>query len=344
MMASRANLVYAARRLARPRPPHRVRSQALGRRAGGGTAKLNRVFVGGAGGFVGRNVARALRERGHWVDGWDNLDQTPTVPPDPRLTIRDLRDLRSKDLDGYDTVLMFAARKHVPASFEAPRDAAYNFDIDLHVAHCALSAGVERLIIASSCEVYGDQLGAPLAEDAPCQPQSPYAAAKLASEHAIVSLCQQSPASFCALRLFNVYGPDEDPRAVVPALLTQAVTSRELTVEGAGAQARDFAHVDDVAAVIARLVRLPSLPARLNIGTGQMTDVATVAAHVQRLWPDSTIRYVDGRPNDICAFRADAGRLRQLLPNVRMRPFATGFEQTAAAFTALQRRLEPEVA
>jgi nucleoside-diphosphate-sugar epimerase len=298
---------------------------------------VSRVFIGGAAGFIGRNVARALRAAGHDVFGWDNLDQAPVVAPGPGVDIRDLRSLRPVDLEGYDAVLLLAARKHVPTSFSSPRDAAYNLDLDLHVAHCAIAAGVLRLVLASSCEVYGDHFGAPLDEDTECRPQSPYAAAKLASEYALLGLAQQSSSSFCALRLFNVYGPDEDCRAVVPALLTQALTTKELIIEGGGLQSRDLVHVDDAASIIASVLAMPELPARLNIGSGSTVDVATIAEQVQRLWPDTSVRHVEGRPNEICGFRADPGRLRALLPSVSMRPFVTGFEQTAAAFAAANR-------
>lgn len=128
---------------------------------------MNVLITGGAG-FIGSALTDALRLAGHTVTPLDNLSVSSRRPSRKGLVVRDVRSLTAQDLDGVDTVVHLAALKSVPASFEVG-GFEHNVAVDRHILHTFVGSTARRLLLASSCEVYGEQQG-PLAESAPYAP------------------------------------------------------------------------------------------------------------------------------------------------------------------------------
>jgi dTDP-glucose 4,6-dehydratase/UDP-glucose 4-epimerase len=286
------------------------------------------LLITGAAGFIGSALTGALRSAGHTVTAVDDLSVTSPRPRPDGLQVRDVRDLIPADLDGCDTVVHLAAHKSVPESFEVG-GFEHNVAVDRHVIHAFAASRARRLLLASSCEVYGQQSG-PLAEHAPHAPRSPYAAGKAATEHLadIYRSRLQAGRQLGIVRFFNTFGPHEDPDAVVPAFLDAAAADRPLTIEGDGGQARDLTHIDDAVTILARILAGPTLLPVVNCGSGHAISVRDLAQAVIRAAGRGTITHTAARPNEIASFTADMGLFTRVYGPAPHRPLEQALADT----------------
>ncbi|MGW1196572.1 NAD-dependent epimerase/dehydratase family protein [Streptomyces sp. NPDC002536] len=287
------------------------------------------LLITGAAGFIGSALTRALRDAGHGVTALDNLSVVSPRPRPDRLEVRDVRSLTPADLDGVDTVVHLAAHKSVPRSFDVG-GLEHNITVDRHIIHTFAASRARRLLLASSCEVYGQRTG-PLAETAPHSPRSPYAAGKAATEHLadIYRSLLQAERQIGIVRLFNTFGPAEDPDAVVPAFLDAAARNQPLTVDGDGSQARDLTHIDDAVTMLRRILDGPQLPSIVNCGSGRVTSIRALAETIIRVTGGGTITHAAPRPNEIRSFTADMSLFTALYGPVRSRPLDQALAATA---------------
>ncbi|MET9260541.1 NAD(P)-dependent oxidoreductase [Amycolatopsis sp. NPDC004079] len=286
------------------------------------------LLITGAAGFIGSALTRALRTAGHTVTAVDDLSvESPRARPDG-LQVRDVRSLTPHDLDGADTVVHLAAHKSVPASFLT--DAfEHNTAADAHLIRAFARSTARRLLLASSCEVYGQHAG-PLPETAARAPRSPYATGKAATEHlAEVYRPLLGPGRQIAVaRLFNTFGPDEGADAVVPAFLDAAADDGELTMEGDGGQARDLTHIDDMTAMLTRILARRDLLPIVNCGSGRACTILELARSVIRVAGGGRVRRVPARPNEIRSFTADTTLFADVYGLLPHRPLAAALADT----------------
>jgi nucleoside-diphosphate-sugar epimerase len=278
------------------------------------------LLITGAAGFIGSALTRALREAGRPVTALDDLSVASSRRRPDGLQIRDVRSLTRGDLDGFGTIVHLAAHKSVPRSFD-PGGFEHNTAADRHIIHAFTASAARRLVLASSCEVCGQQPG-PLDEIAPHAPRSPYAAGKAATEHLAAIYRELLPPGrqIGVVRFFNTFGPDEDGDAVVPAFLDAAIAGRPLTVEGDGSQARDFTYIDDAVAMITRLLAGPCLLPAVNCGSGRAVSILALAQAVTRAIGGGTITHAPARPNEIQSFTADMSLFTSLYGPPATRP------------------------
>ncbi len=283
--------------------------------------------VTGGAGFIGSHVVEALVRRGERVQVLDNLStgrrenlvaaggQVELIEGD----IRD-RDVLGWAIGGVDYVLHLAAMVSVQQSMADP-GAAHETNVTgtLNVLMAAREAHVQRVVLASSCAVYGDNQDLPLRETARPHPLSPYAASKLAGE----LYCQLFTTAFdvptVALRYFNVYGPRQNPRgdyaAVIPRFVERMKAGQRPVIYGDGTQTRDFVYVGDV--VRANLIaceRTEAVGQVFNIASGQRTSLIQLASLVnQVLGAQLAPEFEPDRPGDIRHSSGDGGRIAALL-------------------------------
>jgi len=273
-----------------------------------------RVLVTGGAGFVGGAVVDALLVAGAEVVVLDALlpavhGPAPRPDLDPRAVLRvgDVRDRAAVDaaLAGVDAVCHQAAMVGLGVDLQDAPDYAGINDLGTAVLLAAMAtAGVGRLVLASSMVVYGEGryrcaehgvvgpaprredalragrfeppcpgCGRPLApelveEEAPLDPRNVYAATKVAQEHLAAAWARSTGGTAAALRYHNVYGPRmprDTPYAGVAALFRSALARGEPPrVFEDGGQRRDFVHVRDVAAANVRALLLVAPPAGLR--------------------------------------------------------------------------------
>lgn len=216
-----------------------------------------KVCVTGGEGFVGSHLVELLVREGASVRvlalynpfgryGW--LD--PEVHREVELLPGDVRDAERtyQAIDGTDVVFHLAALGGIPYSYVAPMSyVQVNIVGTVNVAEACRRAGVRRMVHTSTSETYGTALAVPIGEDHPMQPQSPYSASKIGADNMALSYHHAFDLPVAVLRPFNVYGPRQSTRAVIPTILTQLHSGATELRLGATSPTRDFTYVEDTA-------------------------------------------------------------------------------------------------
>ena len=114
------------------------------------------------------------------------------------------------------------------------------------VREACRTAGVAKLVYASSSSVYGDTDQLPMREDANCRPVSPYGVTKLAGEQLCRLYYRNHGVPTVSLRFFTVYGPRQRPDMAFHIFLRALLEGRPLEIYGEGNQTRDFTFVSDI--------------------------------------------------------------------------------------------------
>ncbi len=239
-------------------------------------------LITGIGGFIGSSLARTLLARGQQVRGVDNFSTGNKENITEIANQIDFRQADIVDLDamhkacaGVDFVLHQAAIPSVPKSVVDPLGSnRANIDGTVNVLVAARDAKVKRVVYAASSSAYGDTPTLPKHEAMTPDPISPYAVAKLASEHYMISFYRCYGLETVALRYFNIFGPRQDPSSpysgVLAKFITQMLRGQQPTIFGDGEQSRDFTYVDNAVEANLLACNAPSAKA-----AGQVFNVAT---------------------------------------------------------------------
>jgi UDP-glucose 4-epimerase len=289
------------------------------------------VLITGGAGFIGSHAVEELLADGESVRVLDNfttgrrenlagmVGSLEVIEGD----IRD-RDTLAAAAAGCDRVLHLAAIASVTRSFDDPAETeAVNVTGTANVLAAARDAGARKVVLASSCAVYGTTDALPVAEAALPHPESPYAQSKLDGEGLCRAACGDG---FDAgvMRFFNVYGPRQDPSSdysgVIAIFMDRLSGARPCTVYGDGYQTRDFVFVKDVVAACRAALdgqtrdgqTLAAQP--INVGTGIETSLRDVlAALALASGREPVVQYAAAREGDILRSRAACERAAERL-------------------------------
>jgi nucleoside-diphosphate-sugar epimerase len=217
-----------------------------------------------------------------------------------------------------DAVVHLAAQSSISASWQNPsRTMQVNVEGTAAVLEATEAIGGARLVFASSVDVYGD-VGLPLREDAPTVPVSPYGISKLAAERCIEAFAGAGGWEAVTLRLGTVFGPGQDERRLIPALVERGFRGDALSVVPV---TRDFVHVTDaVEAIVLALVRGTGV---VNVAGGEEVPLPSLAQTVRALTrPDARIDIAGGQAHpDVRRVHCDLTRAADQLgwsPTVRL--------------------------
>jgi UDP-glucose 4-epimerase len=246
-----------------------------------------RTMVSGAAGFIGSTLVDRLLADGHDVVGVDNLSTGNDRNLDDARKHKGfqfvLADIVTHDLIGLldgakpEVVYHLAAQIDVRRSVTEPEfDASINVLGTVRLAEAARRAGVRKIIHTSSGgSIYGVPTTYPVNETTPTDPESPYAAGKVAGEIYLNTFRHLYGMDCSHIAPANVYGPRQDPHgeAGVVAIFARALLSGAPTkVYGDGSNTRDYVFVDDVVDAFVRASGAAGGGQRFNIGTGVETS------------------------------------------------------------------------
>jgi NAD dependent epimerase/dehydratase len=221
-----------------------------------------KILVTGADGFIGSHLTEALVSADADVtalaqyDSFDRhgwLDDLPE-PVRERINIArgDVRDAAfiSRLVHGHEIVFHLAALIAIPYSYAAPQSyVETNVLGTLNILEAARQHGTERIVHTSTSEVYGTALTMPIDEFHPLQGQSPYSASKIAADMMTEAFARSFGVPVVILRPFNTFGPRQSERAIIGAIIRQALdTSCPAIMVGDATTVRDFNFVTDTAA------------------------------------------------------------------------------------------------
>lgn len=284
-------------------------------------------LVTGGAGFIGSHLVDALVAAGCRVRVIDDLS-TGSLANLAHLkdriefyekSIQDQKILMEASKD-CEVIFHQAAVVSVPQTVENPVDSAMINEMGtLCVLDAARKNKVKRVVLASSCAVYGDDPQLPKIEDANPKPLSPYAVQKLTGEYYSRLYHDLYGLDTVGLRYFNVYGPRQDPSSpysgVISIFMNKAARKESPVIYGNGNQYRDFVFVKDV--VKANLLAAMAEGASgkiFNVGTGSFTRINELwetICHMSSLNIDP--EYRPPRLGDITASVADIGQAESLL-------------------------------
>lgn len=311
-----------------------------------------RVAVTGGAGFIGSSLCRILLAAQARVTVVDNLvnGRVENLPVDRgghpthlEVVVADVRDeaAMSRVLSGTD-VLFHLACLGVRHSLDDPTE---NFEVNatgtLRVLEAARRARVPHTVHVSSSEVYGDARVAPMTEAHPTEPHTVYGAGKLAGEACARALYRTHGFDVVVIRPFNAYGPRShsggDSGEVIPRFVVQALHGDPLQVFGDGHQTRDFSHVHDTAATIARAGVIPGLAGEVfNVGSGEEVSIDHLAQMVRQVTASpSPVVHSAPRPGDVARLIADSAKAARVLGHRSMVPLADGLADLAQRLGAL---------
>ncbi|MFC1570461.1 NAD-dependent 4,6-dehydratase LegB [Candidatus Omnitrophota bacterium] len=256
--------------------------------------KNKKVLVTGADGFIGSHLVEGLLDVGckvrafvyynsfnHW--GW--LDSFPKEKLD-RIEIftGDVRDPNGvrKAMDGMDVVFHLAALIGIPFSYHSP-DSYIDTNIKgtLNVLQAARDLGTSKVLVTSTSEVYGTAQYAPIDENHPFQGQSPYSATKIGADRIAESFYRAFGVPVTIVRPFNTYGPRQSARAIIPTIMTQALSGKKEIELGSVEPTRDLVFVKDVVRAFIAIAETDNTDGEeINIATQSEISIGDLAKKI----------------------------------------------------------------
>ena len=301
------------------------------------TWRGTQVLVTGGGGFIGSHLVERLRHEGATVRalvsyrssgdaGW--LDRSPQRES-IEVVRGDLRDASSvrRAADGCRVIFHLGALIAIPYSYEAPLSYIQTNVIGtLNVLQVARELGTERVVHTSTSEVYGTAQFVPITEAHPLQGQSPYSASKIGADKMAEAFHASFGVPVVTVRPFNTFGPRQSARAVIPTLITQALTGQTLRV-GNTTPTRDFTFVaDTVNGFLCAAQAANVLGQTVNLGTGREISIADLAQRIASLCgvsctierDEQRVRRAGSEVERLCADNRKAAELIGWQPSVSL--------------------------
>jgi UDP-glucose 4-epimerase len=207
----------------------------------------------------------------------------------------------------------------------------------------ALKNRAELFINCSSSEVYGTAVKIPMDEGHPLNPETPYAAAKVAQDMYVSSYGRTYGLPWTTVRPFNMYGPNSHWQGsrgeLIPKMIVRAMNKRPLVVFGDGQQTRDFIYVEEAAKAILSVAKSPNcLGQHLNFCTGIETSILRIAQLICEAFsldPREYIQFQPARPGDVKRHLGDNSRFKALLGFAPQLGIREGLDHTISWFRTL---------
>jgi UDP-glucose 4-epimerase len=298
-------------------------------------------LVTGGAGFIGSALANQLVREGHSVRVIDDLSagDPARLLPDVNFTRGDVCDKPKlwRLLHQVDCVYHLAARVSVPESILYPREYnATNVGGTVALMEATRDAGVQRVVLASSGAIYGEQPQQPVTEDMVPHPASPYAVSKIASEYYVHTINALWGIESVCLRVFNVYGPGQTippvHAPVIPQFMRQALGRGSLVTYGDGSQTRDYVYIDDVVGALTRAATAQGVNRQIiNVGSGQETSVNHLVDAIER---------VTGRETQMLRVHAESGGVSRLVADLTQARRLLDYEPHIDLTTGLRRLMD----
>jgi len=248
---------------------------------------MDKVLLTGATGYIGRHLINDLLTEGYLIRGLTR-DPGPMPIEGVEWWTGDLRDKTSVScaVDGCDVVVHLACSPMMQSWENPRRDFEVNVTGTFNIMLAARQMSVNRIVLASTAQVYGATIPPPQSEGDLPDPVTPYASSKLAGEVIFNGLSRAFGLNGIILRVFNVYGLSGvriNRNSVEETFIRRALSGDPLTLESPPSEGRDFIHIDDVVRAFRLALRSEILGCVFNIGTGVLTTIRELATYILNL-------------------------------------------------------------
>ena len=289
-----------------------------------------RILVTGGAGFIGSHLCEKYTKEGHTVICLDNFMSGNLTNVRHLLDYRNFKlikgdirdfDLLEKIMRDVDVVFHLAAQIHVDRSYIEPK---LTYEINVmgtqNVLEVARMHDAERVIHASTSEVYGSALHVPIDENHPLNAPHPYGASKIAADRMCYAYIQTYGMNISIMRFFNIFGPrqrDLGYGGVISIFTRRILGNAPPIIYGEGLQTRDYTYIKDVVNAYDLVLNHDApIIEPINFGTGTEVSVVELANKIIELC-DKTGKiepvYVEPRIGEVKQLIADATKAEDLL-------------------------------
>jgi NAD dependent epimerase/dehydratase len=251
------------------------------------------VLVTGAGGFIGSHLVERLLAENARVRAFVRYNSRGDpgflrmLSDEDRARVEMIagnledQDAVRKAADGVDVVFHLGALISIPYSYRHPLEVAKtNLLGTMNVLLACRDLRVKRMVHISSSEVYGTAIHVPISESHPLQGQSPYSASKIGADKLAESFYCAFSLPVVTVRPFNTYGPRQSTRAVIPVIITQALTQDKIHLGNLNT-IRDFTFVLDTVSGMIKAAQVEGVEGQvMNLGTGQEIRIGELAEKI----------------------------------------------------------------
>ena len=253
-----------------------------------------KILVTGSSGFIGSHLTEYLVERGYGVVAFDRYNnnnhygwlEKSKYKKKIEFILGDIRDYDSvnKAMKGCQSVMHLAALIGIPYSYISPT--AYiktNVEGTFNILESAKNLKLKQVIITSTSEVYGTAIKKKLSENDELKAQSPYAASKIAADQLSLSYYRSFGLPVKIIRPFNTFGPRQSARAVIPSIITQALSKNKIKIGNLNT-ARDFLYVEDLCAAYEKILKSKKLLGEVtNVGVDSEISIKNLILKISKI-------------------------------------------------------------
>jgi UDP-glucose 4-epimerase len=263
---------------------------------------MAKVLVTGGAGFIGSHIVERLIKEGNSVTVMDTLLRGNKLTKDTFNAVqfieKDVRDeiAVNNAMKNVDVVFHLAAVLGVDVVADNPVETMEVETIGTrNIARAALRNDVQKILYASTSGIYGHSaMEQAVNEEVMVDPRTSYAMAKRYNEIYLAALNEEKGINTVSLRFFNVYGPRQDNRMVIPRFIEQAKAGNPITVFGDGKQTRDFTYIDDTTEACIRLMEKSNGAQIFNIANEKEGCIEELAATIKDMTQsNSEIKYLE---------------------------------------------------
>ena len=253
---------------------------------------MKKILITGATGFVGSHLTELCVAKGFEVVAFDRYNpnynlgwlEKSKYRNDINFAFGDIRDYDSvlKTMKGCKIVFHLAALIGIPYSYLSPQ--AYlktNVEGTLNILESSKHLDIEQTIITSTSEVYGSAKYVPIDEKHPISAQSPYSASKISADQLTLSYYNSFQLPIKIIRPFNIYGPRQSSRAVIPSIIIQALNNKKEIKLGNVEPSRDFTYVTDTCNAFLDILKIKNFFGNtLNVGSNNEYTINDIAKKI----------------------------------------------------------------
>jgi NAD dependent epimerase/dehydratase len=295
--------------------------------------KKKKILITGAAGFIGSHLTEYLSKKKYKIIAFDRYNsdnnwgwlENSLKKKNIEFVLGDIRDYDSvyNVVKKSDVVIHLAALIGIPYSYISP--SAYlktNIEGTLNILEASRRLNIKQVISTSTSEVYGTAKKSNLKESDSLNAQSPYAASKIAADQLALCYFRSFGLPVKIVRPFNTFGPRQSARAVIPTIVTQAITNKKIKIGNLNA-IRDFLYVEDLCEAYEKILTSKKLYGEIiNVGSNKEISVKKLIIRVSKILNSKVKVIVDKkriRPkySEVERLKCNTSKLRK---NIKWKP------------------------